>query len=102
MTDLLTKRTAEDISVILYPEADTANIRRGKLTIWRATPKKWAVFFLNLREGRYRLFALQDKNNTRRYEEGERIAYLPELVTVAPGLDSIALGWCAADARRPG
>ncbi len=101
VTDLLTKRTAEDISVILYPEADTANIRRGKPYYLARTAKNGQYSFQNLREGRYRLFALQDKNNTRRYEEGERIAYLPELVTVAPGLDSIALVLVRPDARRP-
>ncbi|SMB82718.1 hypothetical protein SAMN00120144_2218 [Hymenobacter roseosalivarius DSM 11622] len=101
VTDLLTKRTAEDISVILYPEADTANIRRGKPYYLVRTTKDGQYAFQNLREGRYRLFALQDKNNTRRYEEGERIAYLPELITVAPGLDSIPLVMVRPDARRP-
>ncbi|QNP53357.1 Ig-like domain-containing domain [Hymenobacter qilianensis] len=101
VTDLLTKRTAEDISVILYPEADTANIRRGRPYYLARTTKNGQYSFQNLREGRYRLFALQDKNNTRRYEEGERIAYLPELITVAPGLDSIALVLVRPDARRP-
>jgi uncharacterized protein (DUF2141 family) len=101
VTDLLTKRTGEDISVILYPEADTANVRRGKPYYLARTTKAGQYSFQNLRQGRYRLFALQDKNNTRRYEEGEKIAYLPELVTVAPGLDSIALVLVRPDARRP-
>ena len=99
--DLLTGGIAKEISVMLYPEADTANIRRGRPYYLARTDDKGLYTFQNLRDGRYRIFALQDKNNTRRYEEGEKIAYLPELLTVAPGLDSVRLVLVRPDARRP-
>ena len=101
VTDLLTGRTAKEAAVLLYPETDTANIRRGRPYYLARTNANGQYAFQNLRAGRYRLFALQDKNNSRRYEEGEKIGYLPELITVGSSLDSIPLVLVRPDARRP-
>ncbi|MCB2410378.1 Ig-like domain-containing domain [Hymenobacter lucidus] len=101
VTQLLSGATAADVAVMLYPEADTANIRRSKPYYLNRTDKTGAFALKNLKVGRYRLFALADKNQSGRYEEGEQIAYLPEPITVRPGLDSLRLVLVRPDARRP-
>ncbi|GGG40008.1 Ig-like domain-containing protein [Hymenobacter glacieicola] len=99
--DLLTGQPTENTAVVLYPEADTANIRRGRPYYLARTDKQGGFELQNLKEGRYRAFALADKNQSNRYEEGEKIGYLPDLLTVRPGLDSLQFLLTRPDARRP-
>ncbi|MCB2380124.1 Ig-like domain-containing protein [Hymenobacter sp. BT635] len=101
VTQLLSGAPAGEVAVMLFPEADTANIRRSKPYYLNRTDKSGAFALQSLKVGRYRLFALSDKNNSGRYEEGEQIAYLPEPITVRPGLDSLRLVLVRPDARRP-
>jgi hypothetical protein len=99
--ELLTGQPAAEASVVLYPEADTANIRRGRPYYLARTNKQGAFSLRYLKAGRYRLFALADKNQSNRYEEGERIAYLPDLFTVGGAAgDSVRLTLTKPDSRR--
>ncbi|GAA4019441.1 hypothetical protein GCM10022408_36870 [Hymenobacter fastidiosus] len=99
--ELLTDQPAGEISVALYPEADTLNIRRGKPYYLAQTDKAGAYTLQNLKEGRYRMYVLADKNQNGRYDGGERIGYLPDLLTIRPGLDSVNFALVRPDARRP-
>ncbi|QIX61550.1 hypothetical protein FY528_07030 [Hymenobacter lutimineralis] len=98
--DLLTSQPAADVSVLLYPAIDTANIRKGRPYYLARTDKNGVYQLRNLREGRYRIFALADKNQSSRYEDGEKIGYLPDLLTIRPGTDSVQLLLTRPDARR--
>ncbi|MBG8554549.1 Ig-like domain-containing protein [Hymenobacter guriensis] len=100
VVDLLSSQPSADVSVVLYPETDTANVRRGRPYYLARTDKGGRYQLRNLREGRYRLFALADKNQSSRYEEGEKIGYLPEPITIKPGTDSVQLQLTRPDARR--
>lgn len=100
VTELLTGQPAAEVSVVLYPETDTANIRRGRPYYLARTNKQGAFSLRYLKAGRYRLFALADKNQSNRYEEGERIAYLPDLFTVGATSDSLRLTLTKPDSRR--
>jgi Bacterial Ig-like domain len=99
--DLLTRQPADAATVLLYPETDTAGVRRGKPYYLARTDKSGAYSLRNLKAGRYRLYALIDKNQNTRYDDGEKIAYLPELVTVAARPDTVPLQLVRPDARRP-
>ncbi|SHI45998.1 Ig-like domain-containing protein [Hymenobacter daecheongensis DSM 21074] len=101
VSDLLSSQPADGVSVLLYPEADTLNVRRGKPYYLAKTEKDGAYALQNLKAGRYRIYALADKNQNGRYDDGERIGYLPELLSVRPGLDSVGLALVRPDARRP-
>ncbi|GGF02961.1 hypothetical protein GCM10011383_12350 [Hymenobacter cavernae] len=101
VTDLLMAKPAGEVAVMLYPEQDTANIRRGRPYYLTHTDKQGRYAFRYLKEGSYRLFALADKNQNNRYNEGEKIAYLPDLITVQAGLDSVHLIMTRPDARGP-
>jgi len=99
--DVLTHKPAIAASVLLYPESDTVGVRRGKPYYLARTDKTGAYKLRNLKAGRYRLYAITDKNQNSHYDEGERIAYLPELLTVGPKPDTVRLELTRPDARRP-
>ncbi|WP_426489792.1 Ig-like domain-containing protein [Hymenobacter sp. 102] len=100
--DVLSQQPVENAVVLLYPEADTSTIRRGRPT-YLARSDKGGRFELNyLKAGRYRAYALLDKNSNNRYDEPERIGYLPDLLTVATGrTDSLRFLLTRPDTRRP-
>ncbi|GAB3301736.1 Ig-like domain-containing protein [Hymenobacter tenuis] len=101
VTDLLTEQPTENVSVVLYPETDTANIRRGKPYYLARTDKQGAFELQYLKAGKYRAYALLDKNQSNRYEEGERIAYLPDLLSVSGATpDSLRFQLVRPDSRR--
>lgn len=102
VTDLLTTKPVENASVLLYPAGDTAfSVRKGRPYYLARTDKAGAFALENLKDGLYTLYALVDKNQSFRYEEGEKIAYLPEPVQVGAALDSVRLQLVRPDARRP-
>ncbi|NVO31553.1 Ig-like domain-containing protein [Hymenobacter lapidiphilus] len=100
---LLSQQPAEGVSVLLYPEADTSDIKRGVPTYLARTDKQGDFAFRYLKEGRYRAYALADKNQTNRYEEPEAVAYRPggELLTVGPTPDTLRFVLTKPDSRRP-
>ncbi|NVO83633.1 Ig-like domain-containing protein [Hymenobacter terrestris] len=100
---LLSQQPAEGVSVLLYPEADTSDIKRGVPTYLARTDKQGDFTFRYLKEGRYRAYALADKNQTNRYEEPEAIGYQPggELLTVGPRPDTLRFVLTKPDSRRP-
>ncbi|MCC2545734.1 Ig-like domain-containing protein [Hymenobacter sp. BT175] len=101
VVDLFSGQPADQASVMLYPEADTLNVRRGRPYYLARTDKEGGFQLQNLRNGRYRIYALADKNSSGRYDEGEKIAYLPQLLAVGPRQDSLRLVLVRPDARRP-
>ena len=83
LTDALTARTVEGASIGLYRVADTLGVRRGRPYYTVLTDKE-GKFSLNfLKAGDYRIYAVADKNNNGRYDDGEKIAYLPAPITIA-------------------
>ncbi|AYA37978.1 hypothetical protein D3Y59_13565 [Hymenobacter oligotrophus] len=101
VVQLLTGQPEADAVVALYPARDTADIRRARPYYLGRTDKSGAFRLNNLRADNYRLYALVDKNQNTRYEEPERIAYLPQPVQVQPRADSLRLFTVRPDARRP-
>jgi uncharacterized protein (DUF2141 family) len=82
---LLTTKPVAEASIGLYREADTAGVRRGR-PYYTVLTSKEGKFSLNfLKAGRYKLYAVADKNNNGQYDDGEKIAYLPAPITVASG-----------------
>ncbi|WP_089332184.1 Ig-like domain-containing protein [Hymenobacter mucosus] len=100
VTEPLSGQPVGEASVLLYPTSDTTTVRTGKPYYLARTDKAGAYEFQNLKEGSYRIFAILDKNQSSRYEDGERIAYLPEPIIVRPGLDSLNLLLTRPDQRR--
>ena len=83
VTDLLTARPIADASVGLYRVADTAGVRRG-LPYYLTRADNKGNFDLNfIKTGRYSLYAWVDKNNNGRFDDGEKIAYLPAPIALS-------------------
>ncbi|WP_046244395.1 Ig-like domain-containing protein [Hymenobacter terrenus] len=102
VTDVLTAKPVDGASVGLYREADTAGVRRGRPYYTVLTDKE-GKFNLNfLKAGSYKLYAVTDKNNNGRYDDGEKIAYLPQPITVAGSTSTpTALVLTQPDRRPP-
>ncbi|SFQ29013.1 Ig-like domain-containing domain [Hymenobacter arizonensis] len=83
VTDLLTAKPAAEVSVGLYREADTAGVRRGRPYYTVLTDKEGKFSLSYLKAGAYKLYAVADKNNNGRYDDGEKIAYLPAPIVIA-------------------
>ena len=82
VADLLTARPVPDALVGLYRTTDTVGVRRGQPYYLTRTDEK-GQFGLNfVRVAPYQLYAWVDKNNNNRFDDGEKIAYLPAPLAV--------------------
>ncbi|GAB3574630.1 hypothetical protein GCM10027345_08770 [Hymenobacter daeguensis] len=83
VTDVLSLRPVAEASIGLYREGDTLGVRKGR-PYYTVLTDKDGKFSLNfLKDGRYNLYAVADKNNNGKFDEGEKIAYLPAPITIA-------------------
>ncbi len=101
VTDLLSAAPAAGLAVGLYREADTAGVRRGRPYYLVQSDKEGKFSFNFLKTGRYKLYALADKNNNGRYDDGEKIAYLSQPVTISDSTAAFALTLTRPDRRPP-
>ena len=85
--DAFSRKADNFVTIMLYEDNETFN----DSTIYKQRPRyvtntldSMVMFSLqNLKEGRYRLFALKDGNNNYKYEpKSDKIAFLPYPVTV--------------------
>ena len=82
VTDLLSDRLVKDAVVGLYRPTDTVGVRRAQPYYLTRTDDK-GVFQLNfVRTAPYNIYAWADKNNNGRFDDGEKIAYLPGPISV--------------------
>ena len=83
VADLLTARPYPDAIVGLYRPTDTVGVRRGQPYYLTRTDAK-GEFQLNfVRAAPYDIYAWADKNNNGRFDDGEKIAYLPAPLPVS-------------------
>ena len=103
VTDVLTAKPVAEASVGLYRQADTAGVKRGRpyYTVLSDKEGKFTLGFL--KSGPYKIYALADKNTNGRYDEGEKVAYLPAPITIAgsPAGPPVALVLTEPDQRAP-
>ena len=82
VADLLTAQLAKDAVVGLYRPTDTVGVRRGQPYYLTRTDDKGAFQLNFVRVAPYDIYAWADKNNNGRFDDGEKIAYLPAPVSV--------------------
>jgi len=81
--DVLTLKPIAEASVGLYREADTAGVKRGRPYYTVLTDKSGNYSLSFLKAGPYKIYAVADKNGNGRFDEGEKIAYLPAPIAIA-------------------
>jgi uncharacterized protein (DUF2141 family) len=102
ITDLLTARPVAEASIGLYRTVDTAGVRRGRPYYTALTDKNGKFSLGFLKDGTYKIYALGDKNNNGRYDDGEKIAYLPAPIAIAGRAGQpVALVLTQPDRRPP-
>src|SRR5690606_33950939 len=67
--DYLTGVPETNITVALYPETDTSNIRSKKPYYFSRTNADGSFQIQNIKNGNYWIFAHQDKNNSETYDQ---------------------------------
>src|SRR5690606_13701042 len=81
----LNQKPESNITVGLYPESDTNNIRNHRPYYFAKTNEQGNFELNNLKAGNYRIFAHNDKNGNEFYDqENERIGYLLQPISVNP------------------
>jgi hypothetical protein len=101
VTDFFTTRPAADVIVGLYRTTDTVGVRRGQPYYLTRTDAK-GQFQLNfIRVAPYNMYAWTDKNNNNRFDDGERIGYLPAPVMVSDTTGPRALQLVRPDRLPP-
>jgi methionine-rich copper-binding protein CopC len=82
VVDLLTTKPVADVVVGLFRTTDTVGVRRGQpYYLTRTDPK--GQFQINfIRVASYNAYAWVDKNNNNRFDDGEKIGYLPAPLAV--------------------
>ncbi|UOQ98105.1 Ig-like domain-containing protein [Hymenobacter sp. 5317J-9] len=102
LTDVLTLKPVGEASIGLYREADTAGVRRGRPYYTTLTDKEGKFSLGFLKAGTYKIYAVGDKNNNGRYDDGEKIAYLPAPITIVGSTGQpLSLSFTRPDRRPP-
>lgn len=100
--DYLTQAPEPDLTVALYPESDTNNIRDHKPYYFTRSSADGSFRMQNIKAGNYWIFAHNDKNTNETYDqENEKIGYLIQPISVNPTLDSVILKTVRLDTKKP-
>ena len=83
VADLLTGQLAKDVVVGLYRTTDTVGVRRGQPYYLTRTDDKGQFQLDFVRVAPYNVYAWADKNNNGRFDDGEKIAYLPAPLAIS-------------------
>lgn len=102
VVQLLTQQPEKDAVVALFPTADTLSIRKSRPYYQTQTNAAGEFTFENIKQGEYRIYALQDKNNSSIYDnEEERIAYKGKPVQVTSEEQEVLLQTIRIDTKKP-
>ena len=83
VVDLLTNKPTEEVLVGLYRTTDTVGVRRGQPYYLTRTDGKGQFQINFIRVDSYNAYAWVDKNNNNRFDDGEKIGYLPAPLAVS-------------------
>lgn len=101
VVNMLTNEPLNEGIVALYPAKDTLSIRKNKPYYQAKTNAAGEYNFTNIKEGAYRIYAVQDQNNNSLYDnENEAIAYKQEPIQVTPQEQQVALQTIKIDTKK--
>lgn len=100
--NLYTNEVEKKVNVVLYAAGDTTTIRKHKPYYFAQTDDKGDYQIQNVKDGEYRLYAHQDRNNNMIYDnDNERIAYLGTTVKINSATPPVDLLTVRIDTRKP-
>src|SRR5688572_3939408 len=100
--DYITAAPEANITVAMYPEKDTGNIKTQKPYYFTRTNTDGSFKLQNIKNGNYRIFAHNDKNTNEVYDqETEKIGYLLNQISVNPIADSVIIKTVRLDSKKP-
>ncbi|TAF63776.1 MAG: hypothetical protein EAZ55_12995 [Cytophagales bacterium] len=99
--NLLYNTTPKELIVALYNPNDT--LRIDKHPPYYYTISEDGFFYLPyVKKANYEIYAFEDKNNNKIYEEGENIAFLPNNITLTDSSQNdLMLLLCKEDHKKP-
>lgn len=102
VVDYITQLPESNVTVAMYPENDTANIKTAKPYYFTKTNTDGSFQLRNIKNGNYKIYAHNDKNTNEIYDqENEKIGYLTELIKVNPKADSVIIKTVLLDTKKP-
>lgn len=96
-----TQEPEKEAVVALYRANDTLDIRKSRPYYQTQADANGNFTLENIKEGSYRIFALQDANKNSLYEEIERIGFKAEPITITPDSQKIKLQTAIIDTKKP-
>jgi uncharacterized protein (DUF2141 family) len=102
VTDYISTKPESNMTIALYPETDTANIRSKAPYYFTQTSSAGTYSLQNIRPGNYWIFAHHDKNNNQVYDQqNEKIGYLPQPITIGAKPAIQDLKTVLVDTKKP-
>jgi uncharacterized protein (DUF2141 family) len=90
LIDGFSNRPKEKVLISLYKNLDDTAVQKTKPFYFAWTDSSGRVTIQNMSPGRYRLYALEDKNQNYKYDQStEAFAFYPEIIEVNDKTDSI-------------
>ncbi len=84
--DAITGKPSENVVVMFYDNLKDSVVRKERPLYFARTDKEGAFSIRNMREGKYKVFALEDGNLNYLFDgPKEKIGFPDSLVTIAPG-----------------
>ena len=101
VTDLLTGKPMKEVTVGLWPNSDTTDIRRQKPQYLGQTDEGGSFRLENIRKGRYQLAAIADYNGNAKWSgKRESVGFLSEPLQVISDT-AVALSISRVDEEKP-
>ncbi|MDB5264349.1 MAG: hypothetical protein JWQ14_3632, partial [Adhaeribacter sp.] len=100
--ELYTNAIEAKTNVVLFPANDTTTIRKHKPFYFTQTDEKGNYQLQNVKDGEYRIYAHQDRNNNMIYDnDNERIGYLGSTIKVSAATPDQNLTTIRIDTKKP-
>ena len=100
--ELYTNAAEAKTNVVLFPANDTSTIRKHKPFYFTQTDDKGNYQLQNVKDGEYRIYAHQDRNNNMIYDnDNERVGYLGNTIKVTSATPDQNLTTVRIDTKKP-
>ncbi len=102
VTDLQSNAPLKEVLISLYKPDDTLTVGKHKPYYFTFTDEAGNYEISNVKKGNYLVYAFEDKNGSLTYQEGEKIAFLTQPLSLTDeNLDTLGLQLMREDHKVP-